>query len=129
MVVPIYFISLLLTKTSHTMRIELISEEDYKTLLSIYTNFKSLSLQNRSYEGIKKDSLTTEELNKFAEVETLLKKAIKGFRRFQNFRLSNKGEIQLRFQYNYSHGTNARPFTGVGYILLDELLNGFKDVN
>jgi hypothetical protein len=108
------------------MTIELISEEDYKTLLSIYTNFKSLSLQNRSYEGINKSLLTTEELNKFAEVETLIKKAIKGFRRFQNFRLSNKGEIQLRFQYNYNHGsTKDLPFTGVGYILLTELLNGF----
>ncbi len=107
------------------MTIELITQDEYNTILSVYTNFKMLSLQTRSYEGIKKDSLTTEELNKFLEVETLLRKSIKGFRRFQNFTLSNKGEVRLRFQYNYSHGTKDQPFTGVGYILLTELLNGF----
>ncbi len=108
------------------MTIKLITQAEHDLLLSIHTNFKALSLETRSYEGIKKDSLTTEELNKFAEVEEILKKSILGFRRFQNFKLSTKGEPRLRFQYNYSHGTNDQPFTGVGYILIDELLNGFR---
>lgn len=39
---------------------------------------------------------------------------------FSNFCLDKNGELSLRVQYHYDPS-----FTGVGYVLLSELLNGF----
>ena len=38
-------------------------------------------------------------------------------------------EIRIRFQYNYNadEEKSNNSFIGVGYIFLDELLNGFRD--
>jgi hypothetical protein len=105
------------------MKIELITPENHAKLLSIYNNTPALFLQNNGYEYIKKDSLTDEDKAKLKEVEVILKASIEGFKSFTNFRLSQKdGEVEIRLQYRYDP-----TFTGVGYILLDELLNGFKN--
>ena len=111
------------------MTITLITKEVYNNLVEIYTKYPNLTLQNKGYEYIKKDYLNNEELTKLKEVENILKEAIKGFKSFSNFRTNNKTqELQIRFQYDYSADAEIRttPFTGVGYLYLDELLNGFR---
>lgn len=109
------------------MKINLITQEQHDKLLSIYNNYPVLTLQNKGYEGINRNLLTDEEKQQDKEVNEILKFAIIGFRYFQNFKVRSNGDIVLRFQYNYGAEDNTHPFTGVGYILLYELLNGFRD--
>ena len=114
------------------MTITLITQEVYNNLVEIYTKYPKLTLQNKGYEYIRKDDLNNEELTKLKEVETILKEAIKGFKTFSNFRTNNKTqELQIRFQYDYSADAKIRttPFVGVGYLYLNELLNGFREVS
>jgi hypothetical protein len=111
------------------MKIELITPEEHAKLLDIYSNFPALTLQNIGYQYIKKDSLTDEEKSKLKEVTEILKKTIVGFNSFSNFRIEKNNEIGIRIQYDWTAHDRSLgiPFTGVGYILLDELLNGFKN--
>jgi len=113
------------------MTITLITQEVYENLVEIYNKYPNLTLQNKGYEYIRKDNLNNEELTKLKEVETILKQVIKGFSSFSNFRTNNKTqELQIRFQYDYSADAEIRtnPFIGVGYLYLEELLNGFRKV-
>jgi hypothetical protein len=113
------------------MTITLITQEVYNNLVEIYNKYPKLTLQNKGYEYIRKDNLNNEELTKLKEVETILKQVIKGFSSFSNFRTNNKTqELQIRFQYDYSADAEIRtnPFIGVGYLYLEELLNGFRKV-
>ena len=112
------------------MRITLITQEVYNNLVDIYNKYPKLTLQNKGYEYINKNNLTDEELTKFKEVEDILRLSIKGFSKFNNFKTNDKTqELQIRFQYDWSADEEVRsiPFTGVGYLYLDELLNGFRD--
>lgn len=109
------------------MRINLITTEEHTQLLDIFTNFPNLTLQNKGYETLNKAKFTEEEKTKFDEVTAILKKTIHGFSSFTNFRRNKNQEIEIRLQYNYNYDGKNIPFTGVGYILLDELLNGFKN--
>jgi hypothetical protein len=112
------------------MKIELITTENHAKLLEIYNNTPALTLQNTGYEGIDRGKFTDIEKAKDAEVNAILKMSIIGFSRFQNFKTNNKaGEITIRFQYDWTAHDRSLgiPFTGVGYILLDELLKGFRN--
>lgn len=109
------------------MRIELIIQEDYDILINIYKNFPELSLQNKGYEGIDRSLLTPEAVEKDKIVNNILRKSIVGFSSFQNFKKDKDGNPQIRFQYNYNYDGQGIHFTGVGYILIEELLNGFKE--
>jgi len=109
------------------MKIELITPEQHEKLFNIYSKFPALTLQNKGYEYIKKDSLTDEEKTVLKEVEEVLKKSICGFSSFSNFRLDKNNDVQIRIQYNYGAEDKSSQFIGAGYILLDELLNGFKN--
>lgn len=109
------------------MTIELISQEQYDRLLEIQKEFPKLTLQNKGYEYIGKNNLTQEELEAFKEVEDILRKHIVDFVEFTNFRYSTdktkfENRLAIRLQYKYSP-----MFTGVGYLFVDELLNGFDD--
>lgn len=108
------------------MKIETISQEEHDILLDIYTSFPALILQNKGYEGLDKSAFTPDEKEAFETVTNLLKNHIVGFSSFQNFRQKD-GKVELRFQYDYNYDNGGLPFTGVGYILLDELLNGFGE--
>lgn len=111
------------------MTITLISQETYDQLLAIYNNYPKLTLQNEGFEYINQDTLTEEEKNKLKEVNDILKKAIKGFVEFYNFRLSkDTQELQIRFDFNWAADdpVAAQSFVGVGYLYLDELLKGFR---
>lgn len=110
------------------MKIELITQENYDILIDIYNNFPELSLQNKGYEGIDRDKLTPEVIEKDKVVNDILRKSIYGFSSFQNFRKNVRDNApEIRFQYNYNYDGNGLSFIGVGYILIDELLNGFKE--
>ena len=112
------------------MRITLITQEVYDNLLDIFNKYPKLTLQNVGYQYIRKADLNEEETTKFKEVNDILKTAIKGFSEFNNFRRNKKTQaIQLRFQYDWTADEERPkvPFTGVGYIELDELLNGFNE--
>ena len=104
------------------MTIELLTIEEYALLRDIQKDHKGLTFQNDGYQYINKDNLSDAEKEAFKEVEELLKKKIHGFSEFFNFKLGDNNKIRLRFNYGYSSS-----FTGVGYILLDELLNGFNE--
>lgn len=109
------------------MKINLITLEQKKLIFDIYEQNPVLTLQNKGYEYIAKNSLTDEAKYKIKEVESILKTSIFGFSSFTNFKLDKNNEVQIRFQYNYNYEPNSGiPFIGVGYILLDELLNGFR---
>jgi hypothetical protein len=107
------------------MKIELISSEQFDVLSNIQQKHSILTYQNKGYDGFDKSKMTDADKLAFKEVSEILSKHIKGFSSFQNFRLSKKtNEIELRFQYNYSYDGGLH-FTGVGYITLRELKNGF----
>lgn len=104
------------------MKIELITQETHEKLKRIFENHPALTLQNNGYEYLDKRKFTPEDEAAFKETSEILKKHVHGFSKFHNFRLSKNGRIQLRFNYAWDER-----FTGVGYILLDELLNGFEE--
>lgn len=112
------------------MNITLITPENHEKLLSIYNSTPALFLQNEGYQYIKKANLTEEDKAKIQEITAILKKSICGFSEFNNFRLTKKTqEIEIRIQYDWTAHDRSLgiPYTGVGYILLDELLNGFRN--
>ena len=110
------------------MTINLITQEEYKLLLDIQKESPILTLENKGYETIEKSKFTEKDQDCFEEVDTILRKAIIGFVEFNNFKHTKDGRLVLRFQYDWTRDDEYRriSFTGVGYILLDELLNGFE---
>lgn len=109
------------------MTIDLITQEQYNILLNIQKNHKILTFQNKGYEYIDKSKLTESDKEAIKEIESILNSHIKGFYNFNNFLFSKDNELRIRFQYNWNYDNNIGSFKGVGYILLDELLNGFRD--
>jgi hypothetical protein len=107
------------------MKINLITQKDHKLLKKIYENYPILTLQNKGYEELNTNEFSSVEEIKHKKVTTILKTAISGFRRFQNFKIDKEKNIFLRFQYNYNYDNSSPSFTGVGYVLLDELINEF----
>lgn len=108
------------------MEINLITQETYNTLLEIFQSYPTLTYQNKGYDELNLSDLSEGEKNKHQEVTEILKKVIKGFSRFQNFRLRpSTGLPEIRLQYNYHAYGDGLPFVGVGYIHLHELLHGF----
>lgn len=107
------------------MKIELINQTQYDRILEIQKQHPKLTFNNKGYEYIKKSELSEDDILAFQEVTNILKDHVIGFSEFNNF-LDTKDVIRLRFQYNYGAENNTTSFTGVGYIELDELLNGFK---
>lgn len=103
------------------MTIKLISKEQYDLIRKIQKKFPVLTFQNKGYEYIR-TPFNNEEQEAFDKVSEILKNHIKGFSKFNNFRKKGK-IIELRFQYRWDES-----FTGVGYIKLFELLNGFRGV-
>ncbi len=105
------------------MKINLITQDDFLTLSNYFFNLKNLTLQNKGYECIDKNLLTDDDKIAILNIELILKNSIHGFSRFSNFKVNENGKTQIRFQYNWNYDGKGLPFIGVGYILLDELLN------
>ena len=66
----------------------------------------------------------------------VLKNSIKGFSKFNHFRIDKLKETKqevlvVRFQYNWTadddYSKNPLPFTGVGYLEVEELFKGFRE--
>jgi hypothetical protein len=108
------------------MQIKLISPEDHQKLIKWSEDYPNLIFQNDGYEYINKSKLSEEELQAITDIEALLKNHITGFSKFFNYKKSKKGELKLRFDYNWGAADKSRQFIGVGYLLVDELLNGFS---
>ena len=115
------------------MTITLLSQQEYDTLLQIKKDFPALSFQNVGYQYINRDRFSAEEKAADAQVMEILKKHIKGVVSFDNFtfrtnKITKEKVWRVRFQYNWTADEIDRriSFTGVGYILIDELLNGFE---
>lgn len=108
-----------------SMKITLITQEVHDQLQEYYEKYPNLTLQNKGYEGIDFSKLSEEERSVKSEIEGILKKHIDDFIEFQNFVLTKKSkEVQMRFQYIWDPGVTY--YKGVGYLLIDELLNGFR---
>lgn len=106
------------------MRITLISQELFNELNNIKENHPTLTYKAKGYDEPK---ITEQaDIDAHNRVADILRAHIDGFSRFQNFTMSKDGDVRLRFQYNYSYDGGVS-FTGVGYIDLNELLNGFKN--
>jgi len=108
------------------MRIVLINEEQYNLLLKISIEHPILIFQSTDYEYIDKSKFTESDTEAFNKVTEILKAHIVGFVKFNNFRYTKENRLQIRLQYNYGAEDGTMPFTGVGYLLLDELKNGFE---
>ena len=106
------------------MTIELITQKEHDLLKEIHEKFPALILDNKGFEGIDRSKFTPEEKEADRTVKMILKGCIHGFSYFQNFKPGKtSGDMYLRFQYRWDDH-----FTGVGYITLRELLNGFDQV-
>lgn len=108
------------------MKINLITPEQHETISSIYANYPMFTLQNNGYEYINKTVFSKNEWKQIEILESILKKSVIGFCSFSNFRLDKNNELQIRLQYNYGAEDGGGSFIGVGYILVDELLSGFR---
>jgi hypothetical protein len=112
------------------MTIELLTKEEYELLLKIQKEHPILTFQNKGYEYVDKSKFSNEDKDAFDKVTEILKRCIHGFVEFNNFKLHKyNNKPQVRFQYDWTYDDNSPNkigFTGVGYLFLDELLNGFK---
>ena len=107
------------------MTIEFINQEQHDKIVEIQKEHKILTYENKGYDGFDKAKMNDEDIKAFKEVEEILRKHVKGFSSFQNFRI-RKDEIQIRLQYDYSaDNPHSNSFTGVGYLFLSQLLKGF----
>lgn len=109
------------------MTIELITQEEYNILLDIQQKHPILTFQNNGYEYIDKSKFTDEDKKAFEQITDILKKSIKGFSNFHNFKIGKDGTIILRLDYDWNYETNNPSFHGVGYIPIVDLLNGFDN--
>ena len=112
------------------MRITLIEHYEYDMLMKVQAEHPNLTYQNKGYDYPDKSKWTPEDLEAFKKCEDFLKQCIKGFREFNHFILRNSGKMGIRFQYNWTadeEDPNKLPFTGVGYLEVQELLNGFNE--
>lgn len=114
---------------------EVITQQEYEVLLNIQKTNTILTFQNYGFEYINKNKFDQSDKIAFDIVTSILKKTIAGFSEFNNFLLNKNKEIRIRFQYDWSYDLNENneiiqkgvPYTGVGYLFLDELLNGFRE--
>lgn len=116
------------------MTIELLTQQEYDTLVEIQKNHPKLTFQNKGFEYIDKSTLSDKDVAADTKVANMLKQHIKGFVQFNNFRIgtdriSQKEHLCVRFQYGWNADAEIRTtaFTGVGYLTFDELLNGFDE--
>ena len=113
-----------------------LEKEDYNKLVEIQKEFPNLTFNHEPYQQWIPKHFTEEDKNALNEVKLIMKKAITGLSKFTNFYYNKSGILCVRFYYDWSYEWNNdeekiiirkdNPFTGVGYLCLDELLNGFK---
>ena len=85
-----------------------------KKIIEIQSNFPKLTFQNEGYQYLSKE-IKENHKKEIAEIESILKKEIKGFSEFNNFKINKDGYFSVRCQY-YWDGN----FRGVGYFNINE---------
>ena len=110
------------------MRIKLIDKPTYDRILQIQKNHPKLTFNNVGYQYI---GVEEEDKDAFIELTEILKNSIVGFQMFNNFQITKDNQVRIRIQYDWTaHDRSAgTPFTGVGYLLLEELHKGFSNDN
>lgn len=117
-----------LNQKDKIMTIKLMEKELYNKIVDFQKKHPILTFQNEGYQYVDKTKFTEEDNKAFKEVQTIIGNHITGFISFDNFKISKNNEVKIRFHYNYgADDPTGHSFNGVGYILLEELLNGFKD--
>lgn len=107
------------------MTINRITQDQYDKLLRIQKEFPNLSFQNVGYTYPNKNEWSEEDLNAHKIVSEILSKSVVGFKEFNHFKLDSLNRLSIRFQWDWNVEEEGKiPFIGVGYLSLDELLNG-----
>lgn len=116
------------------MVLTILEQSDYDRLVEIQKNVPALTFKHEPYQEWIPSTFTEEDKNALNEVKSIMKKAIAGFSKFTNFYYSKNGDLRVRFYYDWSFtligNTTVREgvsFVGVGYLELQELLNGFNE--
>lgn len=114
-----------------------LEEEDYNKLLDIQKQYPNLTFTHEPYQEWIPSYFTEEDKNALNEVKLIMEKAITGLSKFTNFYYGKSGILRIRFYYDWSYTwnndvdkipiRNGLPFIGVGYLELQDLLNGFKE--
>lgn len=115
------------------MTITLIEQHEYDMLMETQAKFPNLTYQNEGYDKPDKSKWSKEDLEAHKTCEDFLRKCINGFSQFNHFKLRKGGKVCIRFQYDWTFDDPNRTtsftttsFTGVGYLEVQELLNGFN---
>lgn len=113
-----------------------LEQVDYDRLVEIQKNVPALTFEHEPYQEWIPSTFTESDLEALKEITSIIKKAITGFKKFTNFYYNKNGELKIRFYYDWSYTWNndvnkivvhdGIPFTGVGYLYFDELLNSFR---
>ena len=106
------------------MKITLCTPEIHAELTALYNDYPGLRFQNVGYQYIRQE-VREANAKPLARIEEILKEHIVGFARFLNFYTRESGLIDLRFEYNWGEENNTMYFTGVGYLPIDHLRDGF----
>ena len=117
------------------MILTLMEQHEYDALLEIQKTVPNLTFKHEPYQEWIPAHFTEEDKKALADVKAILLKAITGFKKFTNFFHNKKGDLCIRFYYDWSYTWNndvdkipirdGISFTGVGYLKAIELLNGF----
>lgn len=115
------------------MTITLITEEEHATILRVAKNHPLLTYNAKGYDKPDRTKWSTEDTEAYWKVNVILRKSIRGFVSFTNFKHSKRTGLTFRFQYDYNADIRDQPtcsglpFTGVGYLGVNELRFGFKN--
>lgn len=91
----------------------------YTELTRLMNDNPDLLFNNNNYQELPRD-VAEANASAIAEIETLLKKVVIGFVRFQNFKPRKDRPVAVRFQATYASLTY---YVGVYYVPLED----FKD--
>lgn len=111
------------------MRIKLITPEEHSELIRIQAEHPNLTYQAKGYDVPDKSKWSEEDHHAYKIVTEILRKSVVGFSSFTNFTVRKNGDKAIRLQYCYGAEDNSMSFTGVGYLLIDELSDGFTNEN
>jgi hypothetical protein len=108
------------------MKIKFLTPELHEELKTMQTDYPALTFHNVGYQYIDREvrEAHKEQIDRISEI---LKEHVIGFVKFYNFKDYDDGRIVLRFDYNWGEEDNTLRFVGVGYVTLDQLLNGFPE--
>ena len=99
------------------------TDKYYNRLKQIQQDNPQLTFQNEGYQYLNREIVENHK-SQIAEITEILKTTMKGFEKFNNFRIRKNGDIGVRLEYQWSSS-----FTGVGYFELEEFKNFEENEN